>query len=405
MLLLEMKQKVRFILILGKLLHTYGASSFRLEEAMEKVTGLLGMKGDFFTTPTAIMASFRTEKREVSRLARIEPSGNVDLGKLGSVDTVADEVISQKITVDQGILELEKIVERKPRFSYLVTIVAFGMASGGVSTLLGKNWTDIAAATFLGLGIGLLIQISSRFPKGRDLFDILGAFFVTLVAFLISRFIAPDLSVPAVVISGLVIVMPGLNFTIALSELASGHLMSGSARTFGVATTLFKMMLGVALATKISHNTFVMTTTAVTDLPKWLEYPAILIVACHLSIIFKGERRDDWAIICGALIGHFANKLGFILLGAQLGSFMSGLLVGIFGNLYARKLGRPATIAILPGIILVVPGMMGFRGLSFFLNSEVITGMNMAFNMFLIAISLVGGLLVANLFLPPKRIL
>jgi len=58
-----------------------------------------------------------------------------------------------------------------------------------------------------------------------------------------------------------------------------------------------------------------------------------------------------------------------------------------------------------PGIFMLVPGSFGFRSLTSFLEKDALMGIDFAFQTGLVAISLVGGLLAANVFLPPRRVM
>jgi uncharacterized membrane protein YjjB (DUF3815 family) len=81
------------------------------------------------------------------------------------------------------------------------------------------------------------------------------------------------------------------------------------------------------------------------------------------------------------------------------------LLVAAGSNLYARKFNRPAAVPLVPGIILLVPGSIGFGSLSRFIERDVVSAIETAFNMGLVAVALVTGLLVANLVVPPRETL
>jgi uncharacterized membrane protein YjjB (DUF3815 family) len=58
-----------------------------------------------------------------------------------------------------------------------------------------------------------------------------------------------------------------------------------------------------------------------------------------------------------------------------------------------------------PGILLLVPGSIGFGSLAKFLDRDVLSGIDTAFTMILVAVALVTGLLVSNLIVPPRRAL
>ena len=97
--------------------------------------------------------------------------------------------------------------------------------------------------------------------------------------------------------------------------------------------------------------------------------------------------------------------MGARTLGLELGVFVGALVVGAASNLYARFLNRPATVILVPGILLLVPGSIGFRSLASLLDREVVLGVETAFRMVLMAVALVAGMLVSNVIAPPKRVL
>ena len=90
---------------------------------------------------------------------------------------------------------------------------------------------------------------------------------------------------------------------------------------------------------------------------------------------------------------------------AAIAAFAGALAVGVFANAYARLANRPATVPLLPGLLVLVPGSIGYRALSAFTEQNAVTGLEAAFQMLLVAAALVGGMLTANAVLPPRRVL
>ena len=84
--------------------------------------------------------------------------------------------------------------------------------------------------------------------------------------------------------------------------------------------------------------------------------------------------------------------------------FLGALSVAIGSNLLARFTNRPAAITLVPSALLLVPGSVGFRSVTALLEQEVIAGVDTLFQMLLLAISLVAGLLFANLVAPEREI-
>jgi uncharacterized membrane protein YjjB (DUF3815 family) len=57
-----------------------------------------------------------------------------------------------------------------------------------------------------------------------------------------------------------------------------------------------------------------------------------------------------------------------------------------------------------PGILLLVPGSIGYRSLNALMEREVVSGIETAFSMLVIAVSLVAGLLMSNAVTPRRSL-
>ena len=72
------------------------------------------------------------------------------------------------------------------------------------------------------------------------------AFLATLTALTLAAFWTP-LSVPVVTLGGLIVLIPGLSLTLAMTEIATRHLVSGTARLTG-ALVLFLTIVRASVA-------------------------------------------------------------------------------------------------------------------------------------------------------------
>ncbi len=392
-----------FLEKLGRALHRYGSPAHRLEDAMTAVADRLGVHGQFFSTPTAIFASFETDRRHKTLPLRVEP-GEVDLEKLSRLDRVLSRVVRGELGPSAAAASVDAVVDAPPRYGAVVTTVAFAAVSGSAARFFGGGWPEIAAACGVGLLIGLLALAIGRFPSAGRVFELLSA---TLAAFVTA--LAAELAgvAPQVVtVAGLIVLIPGFTLTVAMTELATRHLVSGSARLAGAALIFLTIGFGVALGTRLGEALFDPTVPGQpVPLPDWTEAAALAVAAGGFTVLFRAHPRDAGWILAAGTVAFAGSRLGAELLGPELGAFLGAVLVGVGSNLFARLRDRPAAVAQLPGLMLLVPGSIGFRGVSSFLAQDAVTGVQSAFTMALVAIALVTGLLLANVLLPPRRAL
>ncbi len=391
-----------FVVALGRALHAYGTPAHRLEAALTAVAGRLGLAGQFFSLPTAFFVSFQEPGGDHSRFVRVDP-GEVDLEKMTLLDDVAERVASGGLSAQAGLGAVAGIVAAPPRYGGGLSTFCFGLASAGAARFFGGSVPEIATAGLIGLGIGLLGLATARSRRLAWVFEPLAATFATALAVLAS-WLVPPVSVPVATLAGLIVLIPGLTLTIAMNELAMRNLVSGTARLAAAVVVFVEMGFGVTLGGQLGrwlHNPSV--APAASALPVWTEVLALVLTGLALTVLFRARPRDaGWIVAAGAL-AFWGARGGAVLLGPELGVAVGALLLGLAANLHARLLDRPAAVLLVPGLMLLVPGSIGFRSVSLLAQHDVVVGVETAFTAVMVAVALVAGLLLANALLPPRR--
>jgi uncharacterized membrane protein YjjP (DUF1212 family) len=393
-----------WVMRLGRALHAAGSPSHRVEEGMELAARRLGIRGQYFSTPTALFASFGQGEAQRTFLERVAPA-DVDLERLSDLDELLAALADRRIDLPEASRRLDRLAEAPARYGAHAMTLAFGLVSAAAAYFFRGGWPEIAAAGVLGLGIGLLSRLAARGPATARVFEPVAA---TLAAAATTAVAAAygGLSVFVVVLSGLIVLVPGFTLTVSMTELATRHLVAGSARFAGAGATFFGLAFGVAVGTTVAEA-LVGAPPPLDPIaaPDWVRWPALGVAAVGLTILFRARPRDGGWVFAAGLLATEGVRLGGLLLGPQLAAFLGALLVGAAGNLLARLLRRPAALLQVPGLLLLVPGSLGFRSLSSLLHRDVLSGVHTAFEMTLVAIALTTGLLLAGVVVPPRRAL
>lgn len=392
-----------FLMRLARGLHSYGYPAPRLERAMEVIAARLGIRVQTFAMPTGLFISFGPETEQRTFQIRVE-AGTVNLDKLSRLDQVARKVATGEMAAAEGILEVEKILQADLPYGQAFTTLAFAIASGGAARFLGGGLNEILVGTLIGISIGLLSLLSQQLAPVRRIFEPLAAFQAALLAALFATSGVP-VSVYVATVAGLIVLMPGYTLTTALSEIANRHLISGTARLMGALGTFLTMGFGVALGTQLGLRTFGAAPAVVPHpLPMWTDWIAVLIAPLAYTVLLKGRPKDFPQIISGAIVAFLGARFGRLAFGPEVAPFFGALAVGLAGNAYARLFGRVSTVMVAPGLLILVPGSIGFRSVSAFLDNDTLPAIAAAFSMALGAISLVMGLLLANALLPQRSV-
>ncbi len=364
----------------------------------------LGMEGALFAIPTGIFASFGPPEVHRTSLIRTEAS-EVNLEKLSQLDELADRVIRGEMDSREGAERVRGIVEAPERYPVVLAVFSFALASGTAARFFGGGWREMACAAGIGAIVGVAATMTRSNEGTRRVFEIVAAVVASFLAVALTAYVSP-LSSYIPTLAGLITLVPGLTLTTAMTEIATGNLVSGTARLTGAALTFLEIGFGVALGTQLAVAAFgpAHNETPV-HLARWTVWAALIASPLAFIVLLRARPRDLGWIMLASSAGFGGARLGTYLLGPQLGAFLGACALGVCGNIFARVAKRPAAVPLLPGLILLVPGSIGFGSLSKFIERDVMSGVEAAFNVLLVAVALVTGLLLANVIVPPKRTL
>ena len=396
-------QREAFVLRAAELLHAYGTPAPRSEGMLRQLMTRLGVEGDVSVTPTALMFTLGDGGSCHSMLRRVEP-GEVDLGRLVIIGEILRALESGDIDLGTAAHRLEELHRAPPRSPRWAVVLGFGAVSASATIGFGGGLLETAVATAIGLLTGLLSILLVPRPRLAPVFEPMAAFVASACSYILSRTVAPHAD-DVVTLASLIVLVPGLSFTVGMVELASRHWSSGTARLAGAAVTFLTLAFGVALgrvaAVGILGGGEAPAAISVAP-PTWAVPVALVLGSIGFAILFQARARELAVILGAGAVAMLGAKIGVSMLGPELGGFVGALAVGLFANAYSNLAHRPSLVASMPGILLLVPGSIGYRALGLFVAHDVTGGLETAFATVLVAIALVGGLLVANAILPPR---
>lgn len=389
------RDAVDFLLGAARALHACGTAVHLLEDVLSRMAERLGVQARFLATPTSIMVSIGPPDHERIHLVRAD-IGEQHLGRMALVTEVSRDVLLGAISPRQGAERLRAIERSQPPYGAVTTVLAFAASSAAASRFLGGNLRELAVASLVGVIIGLLAVRSARQRGLSRVFEPLAGFVASLVA-TAAAVLAGPMSVYIATLAGIIILIPGLMLTVAMTELSSRHLVSGTSRLAGAFVTFMLLALGVAVGGKLGSSLLGAPRVAEPQaLPAWTEAVALLVAPLGFTVLLKAERRDALWILLAGVLAFLGGRMGSLALGPELGVFVGALTVGLAGSAYAYLFRRPAEITRVPGILLLVPGSIGFRSLTALLERETVAGVETAFRMILMAAALAAGLVIAS---------
>lgn len=400
-------EKRRFIIRLGKALHKFGTPAFRMEAHLNNVATFLGVQANFVITPTSLtfVLSQNEELQDYHHVVRVNP-GELDLGSLARTDELVDELSSGQRTLTEAIDRLDEIASKPNPYGRILTFLAFGGSSGAFAMLMHTSWNDVFWSTLLGFVVCIFVFWSEHSKRVTDMLEPVSAL---TTAFLASgiMLIDPHINIPLVILSAIIAFIPGLALTLGLSEIAARNLMAGTARIMDAIMILFKLYFGAVLGMALGQKVFGdIEFVAPPITPDWTSWAAVTTLSISLVILFRARPKDaPWGVISG-YIAYAASIWGAIHLGPALGAFVGAFALGVYSNIFSRIMKLPSSIVKLLGLVVLVPGSKVYMGLNTAVSGNVmLNATDVGSQAFLIFMSLVAGLIFANVIFPSRKTL
>ena len=389
---------IEFVLELGRALHALGYPSHWLEEHVTEASNRLGLSGQFFVTPTSIFAAFGEGRAQHTHLLRLEGSDQ-HLERLTRVLDCARRVMASESTPAEGTAAIRALALAQARYGPWVTTAAFALSGAAACRFLGGGALELAAAALLGGVLAVILALARRTAGLGRVFPAIASFVVSALAASAGQKLGFNDHVTS--LAALIILIPGLTLTAAMAELSSQHLVSGTSRITGAFTQLLAIAFGVAMGSRVVEMILgppVLVTPV--PLPRWTEWAALLLAPLSFTVLLRAAPRDGLWILAVGVAAYLVGRLAAAPLGIELAAFLAAFTAGLLSHALARVRGTPPAVTLVPSLLLLVPGSIGFRGLTLLIDRDIMSGIEGAFRMLLVAGALVAGMLLASALVP-----
>ena len=386
---------------LVRAMHRYGAPVHRLEAAYAELCAGQGVEGLLLAEPTSVIAVVEEGGEQFTRVCAVGPSG-FDLGRWAQVEGVAHGLCCGALELGEAERELGEIAQSPSAYSEWCILGANAVVAGTAVGFLGGGWTEVIVATLIGWCVGWMSTLVRRAPAFSGVLESGAGFVAGLLASTLLVVLGSG-SVAVATTAGLIGLVPGFTLTLAMTEVATHHLASGTARLASAVGTFLALGFGVAVGGRVGEAWMgAAPLAACMGLPEAWRWFALVLGGGALGVIFGASRRDLVWPLAGACVAELGASLGHGWLGAEGAALFGALLVGVSANAFARVMNRPAALIEVPGIMVLVPGSVGLQSLTALLSQDVLTGIEVGVSMMMTAAALVVGVLLANVLVPPR---
>jgi uncharacterized membrane protein YjjP (DUF1212 family) len=395
-----LKQLALFLRDLGQALHVSGAPAHDLETAMNEIGRRLGARVEGFAVLTflalTVVAGDHSRRVELLRL----PAYDYNMARLIALDALCREISSVEDLEAYGERLAEIMRQPTPWSGWRFVGMGF-LLSGSVALLLRGGWVEMLCGGLIGMFFVAGYLQFARIPRLGPAVPVILCALAAIGAQGLAHIFPQQLPFISAV-AGIVFLLPGFMLTVAMSELATQNYLAGTGRLTGAFVLLFLMGAGLAIGTQISLAWLpaVPLPDSASALPGWAIWVAIGALGVSLLAVLQAPWSAVHVSVGGCLIAWAVYSLVSPGMGNVVGAFAGALAVASAGHLYQYLSKRPAALVQIPGLITLVPGSMGFRGVHALMQQDSAAGIGLITDMVLTGAVLAIGLLLANNILP-----
>ena len=336
-----------------------GANVERVNLAIERVLSPYELNDvSIFLLPTYVSVSAKDWSGHCAVRQASIPAGGINLTRLMSLNRLSYTVKEQIPSPDRLAALLEKASDTK---DYRDPVVLLGQicAMSCLALLFGGGIREIicvAVVTVLAHYLLILLAIPG---VDKMLTNALLMWIVTSTVFLLSSAGITDKQ-PVVIITALMLVIPGIPLTNAVRSMLCGNELSGGMQTVRVTVETMALATGIFLSMVMFSSADLLNNPVGT-----VTNPFILILLAFgtsffLGVVFRILPQDLWLAGLGGAITRIVLLILTPLCARPVYATVAAFVATIYAELLGKIQKKPSTYYTYPAIIPLIPGDLFF---------------------------------------------
>ncbi len=206
-------------------------------------------------------------------------------------------------------------------------------------------------------------------------------------------------------VAPLVIFLPGGLLTTGMIELASMHILSGSARLIYGAAMLMLLFIGIAIGLNLSNlPSYQVYSYRGVDFPWWAPFLGTLLFGLGTFVRLSGANRDLFWMLLVLYIAMLAQSFGEQFFNSYVGAFLAATLMALSSEIIARSPRRtPAVVSQVLAFWFLVPGARGLLSVTSLLSEDVQSAAIALGQMAILIVAITLGVLLGTLLISPQK--
>lgn len=246
-------QLVCAILDIGEMLLTAGAEVNRVEDTLRRIASAYGFqRTDVFTITSSIVVTMTSPEKEIITQTRRITHYHTDMQKIELLNSLSREICRQPLSL-HALNQRIKHIQAAPVCDERKEIFFYGLIAAAFTLFFGGSLQDALASLFCAFVLKLTLKFGQKIGIQYLILTALSSFIMSAWALFLTRINFAQ-NFDMIVIGNIMLLIPGVSFTISLRDMIFGDTISG---LLGLAEALLKALaiaIGFALVLFLWRN-------------------------------------------------------------------------------------------------------------------------------------------------------
>lgn len=230
---------------IGKMLLESGAEIYRVEDTMNRVCSSYSKakKVDSYVMATGIILSMEINGKKVSKVCRVK-NRSVNLEIIERINSLSRDIEKNEYSIQEVEDKLKEIAD-KPKFPEWKMILFGGIGAGAFAMFFNGTLLEIILSFAIGIVVRLIILLLSQIKMNDFLNNFIASSVIGFLSYVFGEFL--NVNINTLIISGIMLLIPGLAITNAIRDSMTGDYLSSMARGMEALLTGCAIALGVGI--------------------------------------------------------------------------------------------------------------------------------------------------------------
>ena len=388
---------------IGKGLIPAGVSAGVVENTLTEIAMIYGMQCEIVALPSVILIQLGQSSHGQVDCA-VQRRTSLQLDQVSELAEMIDRVKHKKVPLDQANQELDRILGKQPRFKPAIVFLGYFLSCIGLTMLIRSDPLSLLVTGAMGILVGLMLWGFQKQPRFNILLPVIVSMVVSTLIFQLTRL--DFIYGPAnLLVAPLVTFLPGSLLTTGMIELASMHILSGSARLIYGGAVLALLFVGITVGFNLSNlpDSELYAYRAVI-FPWWLPLLGTFLFGLGTYLRLSGANRDLFWMLLVLYVAMLAQAFGERNFNSYAGAFLGAMMMTFSSELIARSPQRtPAVASQMLAFWFLVPGSRGLLSVTSLLTEDLQSAATGLGQMIMLILSITLGVLFGTLLISPQK--